>query len=392
VSTDVIDRLREAHDDVPAPDSATVMRARARLDATIDARPSRRRVRRVLMAAAPLAAAAVVVVALLPSRGEGPAHVTYGPAPAVASACTAGASASAGACLQALGAVAGAQKPLAAGVWYVRNHWQHSLAHFGPPGTGAPPEHRAKHRFDVVRWTSEELWLAPGGGGGIAYGNDEPPVFPTSADRRAWRRSGSPDVGRLMPPGNNWGPRVTRFSAHEADSHLLGPGELYQALPQGHPLEGMPRDPAALRRYLMRIAWIQRTKISGEGPCAEDLHGCSASTRFNIRAMFGSDIVTLLRYPYSPPALRRALFAVMSGLPGSRVLGPLRDPAGRRAVAIQIPRDLDDGLGIIAFDPKHAALIAVGTSDEPRSAEIRWSTLYAVASGVVGKVGERPRR
>jgi hypothetical protein len=390
VSTDVFDRLHEAHDDVPAPDPATVMLARARLDAAIDARPARRGVRRVLMAAAPLAAAAVVVVALLPSRGEGPAHVTYGPAPAVASACTPGASASAGQCLQALGAVAGAQKPLAAGVWYLRNHWQHSLAHFGP--RDVPTDHRATHPFDLVRWTSEELWIAPDGSGRLAYGNDEPPVFPTSADRRAWRRSGSPDVGRLMPAGNDWGPKVTRFSAHEADSHLLGPGELYQALPQGDPLEGMPRDPAALRRYLMRIAWIQRTKLSGEGPCAEDLHDCSASTRFNIRSMFGSDIVTLLRYPYSPPALRRALFAVMSGLPGARVLGPVRDPAGRRAVAIQIPRDLDDGLGIIAFDPRRATLIAVGTSDEPRTPEIRWSTLYAVASGVVDTVGERPRR
>lgn len=390
MSTDVFDRLREAHDDVPAPDAATAMLARARLDAAIDARPTRRRVRRVLMAAAPLAAAAVVVVALLPSRGAGPAHVTYGPAPAVASVCTAGASASAGACLQALGAVAGAQRPLAAGVWYVRNHWQHSLAHFGPRDVAA--DHRAKHPFDVVRWTSEELWIAPDGSGRLAYGNDEPPVFPTSADRRAWQRSGSPDLERLMPPGNNWGPKVTRFSAHEADSHLLGPGELDQALPKDHPLAEMPRDPAALRRYLMRIAWIQRTKLSGEGPCAADLHDCSASTRFNIRAMFGSDIVTLLRYPYSSPGLRRALLGVMSGLPGSRVLGPVRDPAGRRAVAIQIPPDLDDGLGIIAFDPKHATLIAVGTSDEPRSAEIRWSTLYAVASGVVDKVGERPRR
>ena len=67
-----------------------------------------------------------------------------------------------------------------------------------------------------------------------------------------------------------------------------------------------PRDPSALRRYLMRTAWYQRTKISGEGPCAPDLHDCSASTRRNIRSMFGSDILTLLRYPYTPPALRQA--------------------------------------------------------------------------------------
>jgi hypothetical protein len=44
------------------------------------------------------------------------------------------------------------------------------------------------------------------------------------------------------------------------------------------------------------------------------------------------------------------------------------------------------------FDPARAALIAVGASDEPRSAEIRWSTLYAVRSAVVARVGERPRR
>jgi hypothetical protein len=392
VSTDALDRLRQAHDDVPAPDAASVAYARARLDAAIAAPSGRRRlpVRRVALLAGSLAAAAVVAVALLPGRVAGPAHVRYGPAPAVASACLAGPSGSAGSCLQALGAVAGSQRPLANGVWYMRNHWEHALAHFGP--RDVPAEHRTKHPFDLVRWTSEELWLAPDGSGKVAYGNDEPPVFPTSADRRGWRRSGSPDLARLFPPANNWGPKVTRFSAHQADSLLLGPGELHQALPKGHPLADMPRDPAALRAYLMRIAWVQRTKISGEGPCAADLHDCSASTRRNIRSMFGSDLVTLLRYPYTPPALRRSLFAVMAGLPGARSLGPVRDPAGRRAVAIEIPPSLDDGLGIIAFDPHRATLVAIGASDEPRSAEIRWSTLYAVAAGVVGKVGERPRR
>ena len=390
MSSDALERLREAHDAVPAPDAATVMAARARLDAAIAARPARRRVRRVLVLAAPLAAAAVAVVALLPGRGAGPAHVTYGPAPAVASACTPGPSGAAGSCLQALGAVAGAQRPLANGVWYVRNHWLHALGHYGP--RDVPREHRTKHPFDLVRWTTEELWLAPDGSGKLAYGDDEPPVFPTSADRRAWRRSGSPDVARLMPPANDWGPKVTRFKADEADSWLLGPGELYQALPKGHPLADMPRDPRRLRSYLMHVAWFQRTKISGEGPCAEDLHDCSPQTRNNIRSMFGSDIVTLLRYPYTPPALRRALFAVMSGLPGARVLGAMRDPAGRRAVAIEVPPNLDDGQGILAFDPKGATLIAIGASDEPRSGEIRWGEVFAVASGVVGKVGERPRR
>jgi hypothetical protein len=391
VSADALERLREAHDAVPAPDAATVTAARARLDAAIAARPARRLpVRRVLLLAAPLAAAAVAVVALLPGRGAGPAHVTYGPAPAVASACVAGPSASAGSCLQALGAVAGAQRPLADGVWYQRNHWLHALAHYGP--RDVPPDHKTKHPFDVVRWTSEELWLAPDGSGKLAYGNDEPPVFPTSADRRAWRRSGSPDLVRLMPPANNWGPKVTRFEADEADSWLLGSGELYRALPKGHPLADMPRDPRRLRGYLMHVAWYQRTKISGEGPCAADLHDCSAATRRNIRSMFGSDIVTLLRYPYSPPALRRALFAVMSGVPGARLLGPLRDPSGRRAVAIEVPPDLDDGDGILAFDPKRATLIAIGAGDMPRSSEIRWGEVFAVASGVVDKVGERPRR
>jgi hypothetical protein len=108
--------------------------------------------------------------------------------------------------------------------------------------------------------------------------------------------------------------------------------------------------------------------------------------------MFGSDIITLLRYPYAPPALRRALFAVMAGLPDARLLGPIRDPAGRRAVAIEVPPSLDDGLGIIAFDTKRAQLIAIGASDEPRSRAIRWGSVLAVQSAIVDRVGERPRR
>lgn len=397
MSVDVLDRLREAHAAVPAADAPSTALARARLDAAIDAPARRRRrpalaVRRVLLLAAGLAVAGVIAVALVPTRVDGPAHVTPGPAPAVASACLAGPSGSAGSCLQALGAVAGAQRLPGHGVRYVRNHWLHALAHFGPAGTGVPGNHVAKHRFDLVRWTSEELWLAPDGSGRLAYGNDEPPVFLTSADRRAWRRSGSPDLAHLFPPANDWGPKVTRFSAHQADAFLLGAGELASALPKDDPLKDMPREPSALQRYLMRTAWFQRTKVSGEGPCAQDLHDCSASTRRNIRAMFGTDILTLLRYPYTPPALRHALFAVLSGLAQTRLLGPVRDAEGRRAVAIQIPKALGDGLDIVAFDPARATLIAVGASDAPRSAEIRWSTLYAVRSAVVGKIGERPRR
>jgi hypothetical protein len=48
--------------------------------------------------------------------------------------------------------------------------------------------------------------------------------------------------------------------------------------------------------------------------------------------------------------------------------------------------------GIIAFDPRRAQLIAIGASDEPRSSAIRWASVLAVRSAVVGRVGERPRR
>jgi hypothetical protein len=141
---------------------------------------------------------------------------------------------------------------------------------------------------------------------------------------------------------------VTRFSAYPADAFLLGAGELASALPKDDPLKNMPPEPSALQRHLRRTAWFQRTKVSGEGPCAQDLHDCSASTRRNIRAMFGTDILTLLRYPYtrrrcatrssrSSPAWRRRACSARSATPRGGGPWASRSPGHWATVWISSP-------------------------------------------------------
>jgi hypothetical protein len=172
---------------------------------------------------------------------------------------------------------------------------------------------------------------------------------------------------------------------------LLGGGVLRDALPAQDPLSEMSTEPAELERYLRRIAWYQRTKLSGEGPCAPDLHDCAPGTQRNIRSVFGSDITLLLSYPFTPPDLRRALFDVFARLPGTRLLGKMRDSLGRTGAAILLPEGVNDGLNVVVFDPTTARLIADGRAERPSTDYIRWHTLYRVATGRVESVGQRPK-
>ena len=393
-----LDRLREAHAAVPPPGRTAATRAATALDAAIEARhvvaQKSRPLPRVIALAAGVAVVGVAAVALLPGRVDSPAR----PSDAFAArACLVARVQPAGRCLRAIASVAGAQPSSRGGpVRYERNRWVSITARFGPEGDQGPPHFRplrgAKRVFWVVRETPEELWIAPDGSGRLAYGSDGRARPAGLADARAWRQAGSPDLDRLLGPPGRWGPKVTKIAPGGIDELLLGNGELRQVLPRVRPLAGLSTDPRVLRAQLQRLAYEQRTHVSGEGPCAPDLHDCSRPTRRNVRNQFGSDVTTLLRYPGTPPALRRALFEVFARIDGTRLLGRVRDAAGRTGAAILLPRGVNDGLNVVVYDPASARLVADGTMESGRRDTLRWHETYGVVVARVGRIGDRPSR
>jgi hypothetical protein len=360
--TEVDDRLRSAHARVPGPDAATTARVLARLEAELAPPPRRRRRRLILAVAVPAAAAVAAMLALLPGRVETP--VT--PPPALATCFV-----RAGApqpCLHALADVAAAQRAVGAGrVFYERNDFTLTIKYIGADGRSeADPGDAA---YAIVRTVPEELWLAPDGTGRYVYGRQGPARPAGDGDERAWRAAGAPDLETLMGPAEeDWGPKVQALKPWS----MLFNSNLEAVLPRDAPLSVLPHEPRALEAFLQRAARTQRP----EGSESE------------IRNTFGTDVTTFLRYPGTPPDLRSALLDVFANVPGARLLGRIRDGAGRPAAGIDLPDDMNDGKDIIAFDPATARLVAEGTSDGRGG--VRWNNLYAMQTARVAKVGERP--
>jgi hypothetical protein len=334
------------------------------------------------------AAVAVLAISLWPGDGSTPA----GPSAALASRlCVQSGPGPAAACLDALGDLAAADDVLAEGkVFYRRDLWSQSIMYIGPDGR-PQIQPRGPGVFGIVRAGTQELWVAPDRSGRLEYGPAERPYLPSEADKRAWRAAGSPNLDRLAGgPTHRDDLRPRSFSAGELDAELLGNGELVDALPKGDPLRDLPTEPEALARELQRIGWYQRVHISGEGPCAADLHDCSAATRRNIEGRYGTNITTLLRYPFAPPELRRSLLHLLGTIPGAQRLGALRDPAGRLGAGILIPENLNDGLNVIVFDLATGRLLADGHADDGTPATLRWHDVYDLKVGAVDRIGQRP--
>jgi hypothetical protein len=361
--TEVDDRLRAAHERVPEPDAATTARVLARLEAELAPPPPRRRRRRLLLAAAvPAAAAVAAALALLPGRVETP--VT--PPPALA-ACFVRSGAPQP-CLHALADVAAAQRALgAARVFYERNEFTLTIKYIGADGRSAADPGDAA--YAIVRTVPEELWLAADGSGRYVYGSQGPARPAGAGDERAWRAAGAPDLETLMGPAEeDWGPKVQSFKP----GAMLFNSNLEAVLPRNDPMSVVPHERRALEAFLEHAARRQRPN----------------EPESQVRNTFGTDVTTFLRYPGTPPDLRSALLDVFADVPGARLLGRIRDGAGRPAAGIDLPYDMNDGKDIIAFDPATARLVAEGTSDGHGS--VRWNNIYALKTARVAKVGERP--
>lgn len=391
-----LERVRAAVG-APPDDAAAEALARRRLDALISGRSAGRRPRRgrpslalALALALVLGVGAVAVSALLPGRSGSPAPAS------AARACTTTKPSSPHACLFALSALADRQPPGGSGeVAYQRNLFVEAVKRFGPPGNQNPARFQslagARSVFQIQRAVTEEVWIAPDGSGRTAYGPQQRAAPSSAWDAAAWRAAGAPPLARLLPWSPGLRPRVLTFGPGGVDQLFLGNSNLDLVLPARAPLSVLPQEPPALTAWLRRAAWRQRTTALDRRRCPASLRGCGAGLRRNILNTFGTDVTSFLRYPATPPRLRAALLQVLARVPGARLLGLTRDPRHRRAAAIHLPASMNDGLDVIAFDPRSSRLLAEGMAAAGGALDaIRWGHVYGLETGRVGRVGERP--
>jgi hypothetical protein len=211
----------------------------------------------------------------------------------------------------------------------------------------------------------EERWTAPDGSGRV-YGKHLPPKFATAQDKARWRAAGSPPLGFE--------------SAHGSGSRLFKPGEqsgvftrgLLGLEPRSKPL---PTDPVKLARL------FNETNIY------------SSRQESNSAAAFKYATI-ILTYAGASPKLRAAVYEVVSHLRGVRLIGRVRDPAGRIGTGVSVVSDyLTHGVKeryTLIFDTDTSKFLARTTefADEKRNLPVSYTVL--LDSGHVKNVHKRP--
>jgi hypothetical protein len=269
----------------------------------------------------------------------------------------------------------------------------------GPPWNGDPFEDsrvtpdQASARAGAAEYTVQ-LWA--GSGSGEYPGRritDRDGILPLKGipiDPRArqerWERKlplgqcGWPSGARGCesgPHGQIYDPYGTRHSDIETEIGLIPPGPLAGEL--YNDLSGLPRHPDALRDRLLKRAGAARVERSGSTVVTFDIAADMLSTPGN----------------YASPEVRQALYEVVADLPDVDLIGEVKDPLGRRGLAVALTNN-----GIerqLIFDPDTSELLArqdvivdpdeLGLDANPGA--VLSYTAYLV-SGVADSLRERP--
>jgi hypothetical protein len=296
---DEIELLQTFRVDPLGPDLGTTERARAKLRTAIALERGQERVarkprwrRRRLIPAALVATAAMAIAALIVVTGSS------GP----------GVSEAAAEALRQQARIAAAQPaippPKSGQYLYTKTRETGLISHASRSGG-------YRYWNTVLR----ESWLGTDSPGRLrtVAGRD---VFLTPDDRSAWRAAGSPP----LTSNGFCGQRICDDRA----SHGL----------RVRDLSDVPTDPDRVQQLIE-----QRKLESGPPGDAETF------------AIIGD----LLRETYAPPKFRAALYRVASQLPDIKLLGAVRDGAGRKGVAVGYV--IGDQREDLIFDPKTSALL-----------------------------------
>lgn len=325
------------------------------MSAAAEPRPRPRVRRPVLLVAGVAAAACAAAGAVVLTGGDGtsqPPTAEQGPADArtflLASATTA------------------AKAPAASGrYWYNRQLTTMDAGGHRMVVVGTGPDARKvdkKIPYKASIETRGEVWLARDGGKGRKVGGPEKLVFPTAADRALWKKDGSPRLVSGSSGKRVWeGP--TRLS--------LGDGEMTAGQ-----LAALPTDAG-------RLSALLRARY------ARDLKAPENPYRGTFTAYVWGIAHDLLGGPITP-GTKSALFKVLAGQPGIRLLGTTADRLGRPGTAVAAKSAPDGGAGAtesrLVISAKTADLLEYRTWEQ---GEGTIATTYE-AMGWVGSLGARP--
>jgi hypothetical protein len=232
------------------------------------------------------------------------------------------------------------------------------------PGPGQYSYTKSKTFYEIVQDSpngpaaiafqpsTREIWIAPDGSGRIRE-DEGHLVFPTHADAAYFYHA--------------YRNQMNLLKAHTADDHE-GPGGLGYT-----DLSNVPTDPAKLKQLIE-----SRNSRVASGPPGD-------AETFTL-------IGDMLRETSAPPAVRSALYTIVSQLPGVGLIGTTHDQLGRPGIGVAyVSRGLRDEL---IFDPKTSALLGeqqsvVQTSRDnpfPPGSVIGWAAY--LASGVVNSTSD----
>jgi hypothetical protein len=323
---DELQAVRELLSERPPPRPEVTAAARARLAGRPPRRPALRRPpgrHRILWAALPAAATAAVVIATVVAAGGGTPHPAgslgvYQPG----AAAPAGAAGPARDILLAVARTAGraaAATPPPATRYWVTSSVVGNFIRVGP----------AADRYVILEKTAVQSWAAANPRTmSQAYNQRLGVQLASAADRRAWRRDGSPaswDVGQQTGPADpvgytaGGGARVRAGLGQPQAYFGQSGGPLFVIGHRSYTargLRGLPAGPARLKALL----------LTGYSPAA----GFGGVDQYLFMT-----VPKVLTMPVTP-AVRAGLYDLLATLPGVRDLGRVRDAAGQPGVAVAL--------------------------------------------------------
>jgi hypothetical protein len=156
-----------------------------------------------------------------------------------------------------------------------------------------------------------KTWINAQGNGRLVVEADPTAHLYTKADETRWKAAGSPPLPG--PPGG--ASQKATITPAEADKLIPGPTPLFV-------VSGLPTSRTALRRVLASNRFSNQ--IAASSQCK------TADCRIVIKA------AALLQGPDigATPALRSTLYQVLAHVPGVRVLGTIKDEAGRPGLGL----------------------------------------------------------
>ncbi|GAA3617658.1 hypothetical protein GCM10022419_123920 [Nonomuraea rosea] len=185
------------------------------------------------------------------------------------------------------------------------------------------------HPYSLVQQEITERWSAPAGGAWFGY--RELATLPgTAADKKAWRRDGSPSKWSESIDG-----KTVKLSAHPAEGRVGPvPGEsnrfwFAQQWLTYDEVQRLPADPDRLKDWLTK---------AGQASRESDLPGWLRYT-----------LPELLYDVPAPKEVRTAAYRALLTLPGVRAGGAAKDGLGRSGAAVVIDSSTGRGKQVTVF-------------------------------------------